>query len=79
MKRNMSRTEGPTNRAKVRNFMPFQIGPLVRNRKEVSNLQRKMKIYVFYEATRTRIGKAQVLGYPLQDQFISPASLAAVL
>jgi hypothetical protein len=37
MKRNMSRTEGPTKRAKVRNFMPFQIGPLVSNRKEVTS------------------------------------------
>ena len=59
--------------------MPFQIGPLVRDGKEVTNLQSKMKIKLFYEATRTRIGKARVLGYPLQDQFISPASLAAVL
>ena len=64
MKRNMSRTEGPTNRANVLNFMPFQIDPLVSNRKEVANLQSKMKIQLYYEATRTWTGKAQVLDYP---------------
>ena len=44
--------------------MPFQIDPLVLNRKEVANLQSKMKIQLYYEATRTWIGKAQVLDYP---------------